>query len=541
MLGLLISLGLATAAGAQGDPGFVVLEDTVVGSDDVSFNRFGESAAVEGETVVVGAFGADVAYVFERSGNGWVESTVLTPPEGTGNIDFGISVDFDGDTIAVAGSGGFFSPNPTGLVQVFVRDGEVWAPQATLLPPDGGGLSGIALDQNRLIVATDSGLTIFERDGGEWDDGTLLLDVLPDFSHDVLRSFSLDGDVLAISGLRDGQRFVTIFTYGDGVWEQSQELSLTFDGDGFDIFENFMELDSGSLAIASNHQVEIFERGDDGLFGVSQRLEVPGISLARIALSDGVLAVGSDGVGQVYVDVAGSWVEQATVVAPERESFSLVVPALSEDVLVLGYSGGFAEPGSADIFALNRTTESCNDLEVTVNLALGDVPTDGDDVILGTAGSDVIDAGAGNDVVCGGDGDDVISGGAGKDVIFGGAGDDRINAGQGVDTVDAGDGDDVVAGGRGKDTIDGGAGEDVLRGNKGDDTLSGGVGADLLRGGRDNDVLNGNAGQDVLRGERGVDALDGGRGLDVYDGGLGADACVADAQGLVESVVSCAL
>ena len=34
----------------------------------------------------------------------------------------------------------------------------------------------------------------------------------------------------------------------------------------------------------------------------------------------------------------------------------------------------------------------CNNLEVTVNMADGDMPTEGDDVIRGTAGDDTIDA-----------------------------------------------------------------------------------------------------------------------------------------------------
>ena len=59
-------------------------------------------------------------------------------------------------------------------------------------------------------------------------------------------------------------------------------------------------------------------------------------------------------------------------------------------------------------------TDLCNGLAVTVDIGAGDMPTSGDDVILGTAGDDTIVAGDGDDTVCAGDGDDVVFGGGGN-------------------------------------------------------------------------------------------------------------------------------
>ena len=96
---------------------------------------------------------------------------------------------------------------------------------------------------------------------------------------------------------------------------------------------------------------------------------------------------------------------------------------------------------------------TCNGLVATVDLGLGQVPTTGDDVIVGTSGADVVNGLAGADVICGFGGDDVLNGGGGADVIFGG------------------DGADVL-GGQG--------GPDELFGEGGDDRLNGGVGNDCL-------------------------------------------------------------
>jgi len=184
----------------------------------------------------------------------------------------------------------------------------------------------------------------------------------------------------------------------------------------------------------------------------------------------------------------------------------------------------------------------CNGLEITVYLANGDVPTEGDDVILGTDGPDVISSGAGNDTICAEGGDDSINAGAGSDTVLGGSGDDSINAGPGRDTVFGQGGDDFVSGGRGIDTIAGGLGNDDLRGNEGADTLNGGAGDDELRGGQRGDVLNGNNGNDVLIGGIRPDVLDGGNGLDEYNGGASSsDTCVADPEGLTEITANCEL
>ncbi|MCI4061335.1 hypothetical protein MRQ36_01600 [Micromonospora sp. R77] len=73
------------------------------------------------------------------------------------------------------------------------------------------------------------------------------------------------------------------------------------------------------------------------------------------------------------------------------------------------------------------------------------VGTEGDDLLRGTAGADVIVGLGGNDVLLGLDGDDVICGGAGNDVINGNDGDDRLFGGPGTDVVNGNDGDDVIS------------------------------------------------------------------------------------------------
>ncbi|WP_108662194.1 cadherin domain-containing protein [Acuticoccus kandeliae] len=156
----------------------------------------------------------------------------------------------------------------------------------------------------------------------------------------------------------------------------------------------------------------------------------------------------------------------------------------------------------------------------------------GDDRLLGNDGDDAIYGGDGNDLIAGHAGDDVLSGGAGEDTIHGGEGDDRILGRGGDDALGGGAGDDLLRGDAGADTLAGHAGEDILVGGEGadsllggadDDALFGGGDADSLDGGNGNDMLRGEAGDDWLAGGHGDDTLRGGEGADVLDGGVGDD------------------
>jgi serralysin len=57
----------------------------------------------------------------------------------------------------------------------------------------------------------------------------------------------------------------------------------------------------------------------------------------------------------------------------------------------------------------------------------------GDDIILGSAGNDVVNSGFGNDGIAGGPGNDTLRGDFGNDVLLGGPGNDTLDGGPGLD------------------------------------------------------------------------------------------------------------
>lgn len=174
--------------------------------------------------------------------------------------------------------------------------------------------------------------------------------------------------------------------------------------------------------------------------------------------------------------------------------------------------------------------KTCLGLPVTVNLGVGEVPTGGDDVILGTPGSDKISGAGGNDRICGLGGGDVIDGGDGNDLV---------DAGGGNDTVAQVAGDDGAKGGAGVDTISyagsttritlnlavateqvTGAGLDIVTGFE---NAVGGNLADTIKGSGGANTLIGTGGADSLKGQAGKDKLVGGKGSDTCAGGPGKD------------------
>jgi Ca2+-binding RTX toxin-like protein len=154
-----------------------------------------------------------------------------------------------------------------------------------------------------------------------------------------------------------------------------------------------------------------------------------------------------------------------------------------------------AGAGAAD------TTPSCAEGPTTVG-----------GTTYGTPCSDLIVAPAGVEAVQAGGGDDTIVAGpitASTDCPSG------CPLGVGSQTFEGGEGDDVVYGERGNDILRGGGGNDQLFGGIGDDLLEGGPGNDRLVGGFGADSIDGEEGDDYVRGDSTIDRIfDTGGGTD---------------------------
>jgi len=163
-------------------------QQKLVAVDGEAYDYFGASVSISGDTAVVGTpLDDDVeadsgsAYVFVRSGSTWSQQQKLTAADGATGDFFGSAVSIDGDTVVVGAYGDDDNGPDSGSAYVFVRSGSTWSPQKKLTASDGatGDYFGDTVDivSDTLVAGaprdddngTDSGSAyLFERSGGGW-------------------------------------------------------------------------------------------------------------------------------------------------------------------------------------------------------------------------------------------------------------------------------------------------------------------------------------------------------------------------------------
>jgi hypothetical protein len=142
-------------------------------SDGAERDVLGSAAAISADVIVLGAAGDDAergsAYVFVKPAAGWAnltETAKLTASDGATLDWFGYSAAMDGDTIVIGAPGGPTGPSTVpGAVYIFVKPSGGWADMtqtARLTASDGAAGDGfgwsVAMDGDTLVAGayTDS-------------------------------------------------------------------------------------------------------------------------------------------------------------------------------------------------------------------------------------------------------------------------------------------------------------------------------------------------------------------------------------------------
>ncbi len=156
--------------------------------DATDVDLFGESVAIDGDTIVVGAIGDDdlgehsgSVYVFVGSGTSWSQQAKLVAVGGQAWDEFGFSVDIEGDTVVVGSIGDNDNGSNSGSAYVYTRTGTSWNAGVELHPDDGATSDNfgncVALDGVTLVVGApaddDMGSTsgsayVFQGSGTLW-------------------------------------------------------------------------------------------------------------------------------------------------------------------------------------------------------------------------------------------------------------------------------------------------------------------------------------------------------------------------------------
>ncbi|MBI4661195.1 MAG: tandem-95 repeat protein [Verrucomicrobia bacterium] len=393
------------------DPLLVAQQARLMTGDGGREDYFGLSTAISGTTLVVGAYGHNsqrgAAYVFMRSGTNWVQQAKLTAQDGASSDRFGNSVAIDSDTVIVGArsarlSGSFVSPGP-GAVYVFARSGTSWSQQARLVAGDTlaghefGGAVAVA-GNTALVGAPGQGSAyVFSRSGTNWTQQAKLLPIggtpLPRF-----------GGALAVAGENSVIVGTHVFTRTGSIWSEPTVL-VSSDLRPGDDFGNAAAISSDTAVIGA--QLDRPE-GDGGFRApgaayvftrngaawsqqakltasdiVERQTSISSITEGAtfgnaVAIFGDTIVVGArydkSGDGSVYVftRMGSTWIQRAKIMpigGQGSTSFGASV-ALGESAVVVGapLEDGFERPDQGAAYVYGISVSEANSAPVVANV-----------------------------------------------------------------------------------------------------------------------------------------------------------------------------
>jgi hypothetical protein len=202
-------------------------------TNDPNVNGFGDSVALSGTTLLVGASGdgtsthPGTAYVFTQQGASWTFQTSLYPQSGI--TQFGQRLALDGSNAMIGGVSG-----STPVVAAYNQVGSSWFYDSTLKPPSTSNAEppAVAIQGTTAVVGWGSGseAVVYTLSGSSWTQQATLTstDGVPDAN--VGQVVALDGNT-AVVGVQtsntQGQsaRWADVFVRSGTTWTEQTMLA----------------------------------------------------------------------------------------------------------------------------------------------------------------------------------------------------------------------------------------------------------------------------------------------------------------------------
>jgi len=415
------------------------LQAKLTAEDGQANDNFGSSVAISADTVVVGAENDDgpagdsqgSVYVFTRSGTTWNQQAKLTAADAAASDLFGGAAAIDGNTVVVGARG----EGVGGSAYVFVRSGTTWSQQAKLTDsPTAFDLFGrsVGIRGNTALVgdpndgANSGAAYVFVRTGTVWSQQQQLTAADAAAGDAFGVSVALSGESVVVgaqsdvgpAGMTQGSAYV--FVRSGTVWSQQQKLTAS-DAAAGDTF--------GTSVAFSGESVVIGAFGDDGPAGMGQGSayvfvrsgtvwseqqkltaadasanDFLGISvsisgeraLVGAPFHDG--PVGSQGSAYVFSRSVTVWSQQQELTADDTRAFDLfgTSVAVDGDTAVVGATDtGPAGPNQGSVYVFVQGVD-CWHMQAKLTAADGalsdllgsSVSVSGDTLIVGAPGDD---------------------------------------------------------------------------------------------------------------------------------------------------------
>ncbi len=282
------------------------LQAKLLANDGDEDDNFGKSVAINGDTIIIGAFGVNsnqgAAYVFTRSGPSWSQQAKLTASDGSPDDYFGFFVGTSGETVIVGAP--FSSPggnNAQGSAYTFTRSGTTWSQQAKLIATDGRagdyfGISTAISDDTVVVGAYFSDLDgnsgqgaayVFTRSGMAWSQQAKLVANDGDEDDNFGKSVAVSNDTALVGafGNHSAKGAAYVFTRTGMAWSQQTKL-IANDGSSIDFFGVSVDLDK-DVAIVGAHYADLNQRNNEGAAYIFTRSGTAWSQQTKLIASDG--------------------------------------------------------------------------------------------------------------------------------------------------------------------------------------------------------------------------------------------------------------
>lgn len=375
--------------------------DKLLASDGAAGDLLGNTLDTDGGTIVIGAPNDDddgassgSVYVYEPTSGGWTEQAKLTAADATAGAQFGTSVALGGNFLVIGAPNDPQGGTGAGAAYVFARSGDGWVEEAKLVASDPASNvqfgTAVAVDGNRVLVGApfkqEGGVFrgsayVFVRSGSSWtQEAKLVAATATEFAQfgvdvDLLGNTALIGAPNDVpGGIASGSAYV--FTRGAGGWTQQARLGPS-DAATFAFFGFSVALSTGHAAVgafgdnqagASAGAVYTFA-STSGVWTQQAKL-VPGAGSdfalfgASVSLSDGKLLVGAPNAGPtsageayVYARSGETWSPPTRLTAGDGGLGDQLGVAVATDGLALvvaaaGDDDRGSDAGAAYVFGL---------------------------------------------------------------------------------------------------------------------------------------------------------------------------------------------
>jgi hypothetical protein len=252
-----------------------IQEAKLTAGDAAAGDQFGNSVAISGDRVIVGAIGDDdvaggsgAAYIFTFDGVSWNEAAKLKAGDAALGDNFGVSVSIDGDAVVVGAERDDDAGSSSGSAYVFRFDGTSWNPEAKLTAGDAAagdqfGFS-VSIAAGRVVAGahqdddagSNSGAAyIFKHNGTSWSQEAKLIASDADEGDDFGISVAIDNDSVVVgarsdevAGTNSGSAY--LFTFDGTSWSQLAKLTASDAAEG-DQFGRFVFIAGGRILVGS--------------------------------------------------------------------------------------------------------------------------------------------------------------------------------------------------------------------------------------------------------------------------------------------------